>query len=58
MSRAEFKFYGLKLNVESDKDIIDFLDGIHNKQGCIKSIIRFYMKQLTHLVVKDEDKID
>lgn len=55
MSKARFRFYGLKLNEESDKDIIDFLDGIHNKQGCIKSIIRFYMKQLTHLVIKDED---
>ena len=30
----------LKLNVNTDKDILDHLDGMDNKQGYIKELIR------------------
>ena len=46
MSRAKFRFYGLKLNIESDKDIIEYLDGCSNKQATIKYIIREFMKMI------------
>ena len=33
----------LKLNLETDKDIIEFLDGVENVQGYIKNLIRYDM---------------
>ena len=30
----------LKLNVNTDADIIEYLDGVENKQGTIKKLIR------------------
>ena len=48
MSRAEFKFYGLKLNTKSDKDIIDFLEAYPNKQGAIKNIIRAWFRYIKY----------
>ena len=35
----------IKLNKNTDKDILDYLDGIPNKQGYIKELIRKDMKQ-------------
>ena len=35
----------IKLNKITDKDILDYLDGITNKQGYIKELIRKDMKQ-------------
>ena len=35
----------IKLNKNTDKDILDYLDSIPNKQGYIKSLIRKDMKQ-------------
>ena len=38
------KRYGFKLNLDSDKDVIDALDSAPNKQGFIKEAIRFYLE--------------
>ena len=35
----------IKLNKNTDKDILDYLDSIPNKQGYIKELIRKDMKQ-------------
>ena len=35
----------LKLNLKTDADILDWLDGISNKQGYIKELIRKDMKR-------------
>lgn len=37
------KRYAFKLNLETDKDIIDALDTCGNKQGLLKEAIRFYL---------------
>lgn len=34
------KMFGLKLNLNTDKDVIEKLDTVKNKQGYIKSLIR------------------
>ena len=34
----------LKLNKKTDKDIIEFLDGVENVQGYIKNLIRQDMR--------------
>lgn len=34
----------IKLNKNTDKDILDYLDNIQNKQGYIKELIRKDMK--------------
>lgn len=44
MSKAQFRFYGLKLNKETDKDIIEYLDAHRNKQGLIKNVLRLWIK--------------
>ena len=46
MSRAKFRFYGLKLNEETDKDIIEFLDACSNTQGSIKAILRYWIRTI------------
>lgn len=38
--KANTKKYLLKLNLSTDKDIIDHLDSLDNKQGYIKELIR------------------
>lgn len=43
--RENTKRVFIKLNKNTDKDILDYLDGITNKQGYIKSLIRKDMKQ-------------
>lgn len=35
----------LKLNLETDKDILDWLDDMDNKQGYIKALIRADMER-------------
>lgn len=37
------KRYAFKLNIESDKDVIEALDTCGNKQGLVKDAIRFYL---------------
>ena len=39
------KQFKLKLNLKTDADIIDWLDGIDNKQGYIKQLIREDIKK-------------
>ena len=43
--RENTKRVFIKLNKNTDKDILDYLDSIPNKQGYIKSLIRKDMKQ-------------
>lgn len=38
------KLIQLKLNKKTDADILDFLDGLDNRQGFIKELIRKHMK--------------
>lgn len=38
----------LKLNKKTDSDIIKFLETVENKQGLIKSLLRFYIKSQTN----------
>lgn len=42
--RENTKRVFIKLNKNTDKDILDHLDGIPNKQGYIKELIRKDMK--------------
>lgn len=35
--------YNLKLNIKTDKDIIEYLNQIDNKQGLIKELIRKHL---------------
>ena len=37
--------YGLKLNTNTDKDIIDWLAAQPSMQGAIKAAVRAYMEQ-------------
>lgn len=39
----------IKLNKETDKDILDLLDSLDNKQGFIKSLIRDYIKNANNI---------
>ena len=41
--KAHTKGIYLKLNLETDKDIIEFLAGVENVQGYIKNLIRYDM---------------
>lgn len=43
MSDKKTAFYGIKLNVKNDADIIEWLDRCVNKQGYIKLLIRDHM---------------
>lgn len=51
--KAHTKGIYLKLNLETDKDIIEFLAGVENVQGYIKELIRnddnFKYKELSKL---------
>lgn len=39
------KRYHLAMNLKTDSDIIEYLDGLSNKQGFIKSLIRKHMSE-------------
>ena len=39
------KFYGLKLNIGTDADIIEMLDAVPNKQAFVKDAIRAYIEK-------------
>lgn len=47
------RYYGLKLHKEKDADLIEYLDGMYNKQATIKGIIRYYLQQMGY---PDHDK--
>lgn len=38
------KLFQMKLNKKTDEDILNFLDGLENKQGFLKELIRKAMK--------------
>ena len=39
-------FVGLKLNKKTDKDIIDILSNVTNKQGFIKKVLKDFAKTI------------
>lgn len=43
--KANTRRVGIKLNINTDKDILDWLDTVGNKQGYIKDLIRSDMKK-------------
>jgi hypothetical protein len=43
--KAYIRRYGLKLNTNTDKDIIDWLAAQPSMQGAIKAAVRAYMEQ-------------
>ena len=43
--RNHIKQYNLRLNVRTDLDIIRFLDGVNNRQGLIKQLLRQEMER-------------
>lgn len=43
--KANTKSFHLKLNKKTDKDIIDRLDSVDNKQGYVKGLIRKDIKE-------------
>lgn len=57
MSDKKTAFYGIKLNVKNDADIIEWLDRCVNKQGYIKALIRDHMNMMKYKreVNKHED---
>lgn len=43
-NKEKTKAYCLRLNLKTDKDIIEILDHANSKQGFIKALIRMYAK--------------
>lgn len=43
-NKANTKAYCLRLNLKTDKDIIEILEHANSKQGFIKKLIRIYAK--------------
>ena len=43
--KAYIRRYGLKLNTNTDKDIIDWLAAQPSMQGAIKAAVRAYMEK-------------
>ena len=43
-NKRMLKSYTIHLNRKTDEDIISFLDGLENKQGYIKNLIREDMR--------------
>lgn len=41
-NKANTRSYCLRLNLKTDKDIIEILDHVNSKQGFIKALIRGY----------------
>lgn len=52
------KLIQLKLNKKTDADILEFLDGLDNKQGFIKELIRKHMKGAEAVPVIEKKIID
>ena len=48
----------MKLNKKTDADILDFLDGLDNRQGFIKDLIRKHMKGAEAVPVIEKKIID
>lgn len=52
------KLIQLKLNKKTDADILDFLDGLDNRQGFIKELIRKHMKGAENVPVMEKKIVD
>jgi len=52
------KLIQLKLNKKTDADILEFLDGLDNRQGFIKELIRKHMKGTEAVPVIEKKIID
>ena len=50
--KANTKGIYLKLNKKTDADIINFLNNLENKQGYIKDLIRYSIKERMHGIYK------
>lgn len=47
--KAHTKGIYLKLNIETDKDIIEHLEKVENVQGYIKKLIRWHIEEYNEL---------
>jgi hypothetical protein len=56
--KTNTKLIQLKLNKKTDADILDFLDGLDNRQGFIKELIRKHMNGSETVPVIDKKIID
>ena len=52
------KLIQLKLNKKTDADILDYLDGLDNRQGFIKELIRKHMKGTETVPVMEKKIVD
>ena len=52
------KLIQLKLNKKTDADILEFLDGLDNRQGFIKELIRKHMKGETTVPTIQKNIVD
>ena len=43
--KAHLRHYQFQMNIDTDKDVIEFLDGVPNKSAYIKELIRADMKK-------------
>lgn len=46
--------YGLKLNTVTDADLIEYLDGVPNKQGAIKAALREHIERRKSMYTKQD----
>lgn len=46
--------YGLKLNTVTDADLIEYLDGVPNKQGAIKTALREQIKRRKNMYTRQD----
>ena len=53
-NKSKTKTYCLRLNRETDKDLINLLESFNNKQGFIKDLMRLSNKQF----IEDLKRID
>lgn len=58
MSRAVFRYFGIKLNCEDDKDIIEYLESRDNIQGAIKYVLRWWIQHMFERGINDEEDPD
>ena len=49
--------YGLKLNTVTDADLIEYLDGVPNKQGAIKAALREHIKRRKDMYTKQDIEV-
>lgn len=64
MARADYKFFGIKLNSDKDADMICYLESIKNKQAFIKKLLEREMlketarsQEVTELIKEWEERM-